>query len=204
MTVAAGAARYNLRMPVAPPDRCPECGHLPLLPAEGGACPECDFPYDRRTLVWRPRRPWRIYLAFANTLVFSPWLFRFLEVTLLWGHWPSRSVLLGAVVSALSLAWALPRLRVVLSDGHRYAAITPRGVQARTPRNFYEIPWADLVSVKVLFGVPVLHSRESKNAILLEWIFDTDREVDAFLDAVRAARTDVETPPPFPVAQQPR
>lgn len=178
-----------LFMPKSRPDRCPECGHAPLLPVEQGRCPECAFPYDRQTVVWRPRRPWRIYLAFANTLVFSPWLFRFLEVTLLWGQWPSRSVMIGAAISGTCLLWALPRLRVVLSDGHRYAALTPRGIQARTPRDYYDISWEDMVSIKILFGIPVLHARGHSNAILLEWIFDTDREVADFIEAVAAAQS---------------
>lgn len=97
--------------------------------------------------------------------------------------------MIGAAISGTCLLWALPRLRVVLSDGHRYAALTPRGILARTPRAFYDIPWDELVSVMVLFGIPVVHARGNSNAVLLEWIFDTDREVADFIEAVAAAQS---------------
>ena len=69
-------------MPVTPADRCPECGREPLVPLSPGVCPDCGFVYDEHTLVWRPRRPWRIYLLFLNTLIFLPWMFRFLGETI--------------------------------------------------------------------------------------------------------------------------
>ncbi len=185
-------------MPVSGPDKCPECGHAPLLPDVFRQCPECGFEYDRHTLIWRPRRPWRIYLPFVNTLIFSPWLFRFLAVVLLDGHWPNKSVTLGAVISAGSLAWALPRLRVLLSEGHRYAAVTPRGVQARTPRNAYSIPWDDLGKVTVLLGIPHLTRRSTSAVCELDWIFDTDQEVKGFLaniDQARRSKGNIDDPP---------
>ena len=151
-------------------------------------CPECAFEFDEHTRIWRPSRPWRIYLVFANTLIFSPWLFRFLAVTLLWGHWPSKSVTLGAVISAGSLCWALPRLRVLLSEGQRYAAVTPRGIRARTPRDAYSIPWEDLAEVTVLLGVPRLKRRSISAVCELDWIFDTDQEVSDFLANIDNAR----------------
>ncbi len=175
-------------MPVSGPDRCPECGAGPLVPLPVGCCSECGFEYDADTRIWRPRRSWHIYLLFANTLLFSPWLYRLLEVTIRYHQWPSASVLFGGLVSAGSLAWALPRLRVVLAEGHRYVAITPRGIQARTPKNRYFIPWDDLADVSVVLGVPRLRRRREDATCLLEWIFDSDQEVAAFVDAVRAAR----------------
>jgi hypothetical protein len=175
-------------MPVSGPEKCPECGQAPLLPAVFRECPECGFEFDEHTRIWRPHRPWRIYLVFANTLIFSPWLFRFLAITLLWGHWPSKSVVLGALISAGSLAWALPRLRVLLSEGHRYAAVTPRGIRARTPRNAYLIPWDDVADVKVVLGVPRIKRRSTSQVCELDWIFDTDQEVKDFIACVNDAR----------------
>jgi hypothetical protein len=181
-------------MPVSGPDRCPECGHELLPPISPGRCPECGFEYDRHTRIWRPRRPWRIYIPFANTLVFSPWLFRFLAEALLLRQWPSKSVILGAVISAVSLAWALPRLRVVLSEGHRFAAVTPRGIQARTPRNAYLVPWRDLGEVTVLFGVPRIGRAGTSAIYQLDWIFDSDAEVRDFVATVTQARQRYEPP----------
>jgi len=175
-------------MPVAGPDKCPECGHEPLLPLSPGNCPECGFEYDAHTLIWRPRRPWRIYIPFANTLIFSPWLFRFFGVVLLLRQWPSKSVILGALISAVSLIWALPRLRVLLSEGHRFAAVTPRGIQARTPRNAHLIPWNDVGEIRVLLGVPRLRRRSTAALCELDWIFDTDQEVRDFLTKIEQAR----------------
>ncbi len=175
-------------MPVSGPDRCPECGAGPLVPLPVGCCPDCGFEYDEHTRIWRPRRPWRIYLLFANTLLFSPWLYRLLEVVIRYHQWPSASVLFGGLVSAGSLAWALPRLRVVLSEGHRYAALTPRGIQARTPKNRYFIPWDDLADVSVVVGVPRLHRHSDPSVCLLEWIFESDGEIHEFLTATRQAR----------------
>jgi len=175
-------------MPVSGPDRCPECGHSPLVPLDVGCCPECGFEFDRHTLIWRPNRPWRIYILFANAAIFSPWLFRFLAVTLLYHQWPGRSVIIGALLSAGSLCWALPRLRVLLSEGHRYAAITPRGVRARTPRATCTIPWDQLAEFKVLAGVPRLRQRDRREACYLEWIFDTDAEVSEFIDHLARAK----------------
>jgi|GEM_PF-1643184 len=183
-----GDPGYNPYMPASRADQCPECGHAPLLPVEGGTCPECGFVYDQHTLIWRPRRPWRIYIMFANTLIFSPWLFRFLAVVLLWGHWPPKSVLIGAAISGGSLCWALPRLRVLLSDGHRYAAVTPTGVQARTPRRRYALSWDDIREITVVLGIPHIVHRDSGRAILLDWIFDTDQEVREFLEAIERGR----------------
>lgn len=175
-------------MPVSGPDKCPECGHEPLMPLPVGCCPDCGFEYDEHTLIWRPRRPWRIYILFANTLIFSPWLFRFLQVTLLYGHWPSKSVIIGAAISLVSLAWALPRIRVLLSEGHRFAAVTPRGIQARTPRDHYLVSWGDLAEVSVLLGVPRLKRSSTESVCELDWVFDTDQEVKEFLASVEARR----------------
>jgi hypothetical protein len=175
-------------MPASGPEKCPECGQAPLMPDVFQRCPECGFEFDEYTRIWRPSRPWRIYLVFANTLLFSPWLFRFLAEVLLWQHWPTKSVVLGAVISAGSLAWALPRLRVLLSEGHRYAAVSPRGVQARTPRSAYSIPWDDLAEVTVLLGVPRLKRRSTREVCELDWIFDTDQEVSDFLANIDQAQ----------------
>jgi hypothetical protein len=151
-------------------------------------CPECEFEFDEHTRIWRPRRPWRIYIVFANTLIFSPWLFRFLAEVLLWHHWPGKSVTIGAVISAGSLCWALPRLRVLLSEGHRYAAVTPGGIRARTPRNVYAISWSDLSEVTVLLGVPRIKRHSTSTVCELDWIFDTDQEVRDFLAEIDSAR----------------
>jgi uncharacterized protein (DUF983 family) len=175
-------------MPVSSADRCPECGHERLLPLSPGACPECGFEYDEHTLIWRPRRPWRIYILFINTGIFLPWLARFLQVVLMYHKWPSRAVVLGALASLATLCWALPRLRVLLSEGHRFAAVTPRGVQARTPRHACLIPWAGLEKVSVRLGVPHLHQHGSRQVCELEWIFDTDDEVREFVAKVEAGR----------------
>jgi hypothetical protein len=184
-------------MPQCGPERCPECGHEPLLPLSPGSCPDCGFEYDEHTLIWRPRRPWRIYIPFINTLIFSPWLFRFLAVVLLLQQWPSKSVILGAVISAASLVWALPRIRVLLSEGHRFAAVTPRGVQARTPRDAYLIPYSDLGEVTVLLGIPRLARRSTSTVCTLDWVFDSDREVSDFVAKIEEARQryqDIATP----------
>ena len=175
-------------MPVSGPEKCPECGHGPLLPLSPGCCPECGFEYDEHTRIWRPRRPWRIYLVFANALLFSPWFFRLLQVTLRHGQWPSRSVIIGAGLSLILLLWALPRIRVLLSEGHRYAAVTPRGVQARTPKGQYVVPWEELDAVTVVLGVPLVRWRDAKSARMLDWIFDTDEEVRDFVSKVEADR----------------
>ncbi|MFQ5805703.1 MAG: hypothetical protein ACE5I3_04550 [Phycisphaerae bacterium] len=175
-------------MPMSGPDKCPECGHEPLLPLSPGNCPECGFEYDQDTLIWRPRRPWRIYLLFVNTLIFLPWLFRFLQVVVLLRQWPTTPVVLGALASLTTLGWALPRIRVLLSEGHRYAAVTPRGIQARTPRNAYTIPWEDLGEVTVLLGVPRVKQRGRSGVCELDWIFDTDQEVRDFLAKIEEAR----------------
>jgi hypothetical protein len=167
-------------MPVTGPDKCPECGHEPLVPVSPGVCPECGFQYDEHTLIWRPKRPWRIYLLFANTLIFLPWLFRFLQVVVLLRQWPTTPVVLGALASAITLGWSLPRLRVLLSEGHRFVALTPRGIQARTPKDHYLVPWDELGEVTVLFGVPQLKRRTATTTCTLDWIFDTDREVEDF------------------------
>jgi hypothetical protein len=158
------------------------------LPLSPGACPECGFEYDEHTRIWRPRRPWRIYLLFINTLIFLPWLFRFLAVVILLRQWPSTPVVLGALASAITLWWALPRLRVLLSEGHRFAAVTPRGIRARTPRDAYSIPWDDLEEVKILLGVPRLTRRSTSTVCELDWIFDTDQEVREFLAKIDEAR----------------
>lgn len=175
-------------MPVSGPDKCPECGRAPLVPLSPGQCPECGFEYDEHTLIWRPRRPWRIYVVFANVLVFSPWLFRFFEVVLLARQWPSKPVMLGAAIALVSLCWALPRIRVLLSEGHRYAAVTPRGIHARTPRDVCLIPYGDVREVSVLFGVPHIRRLSRRRACQLDWIFDSDAEVQGFIAAVAAAR----------------
>lgn len=181
-------------MPICGPDKCPECGHSPLMPLPAGCCPECAFEYDRHTLIWRPRRPWRIYLLFINTLIFLPWLFRLLQVTLLLGRWPGKSVIIGGLISIASLAWALPRIRVLLSEGHRYAAVTPRGIQARTPRSAYSIPWNDLAEFTILLGVPRLKRYSTSAVCELDWIFDTDQEVKDFLTHVARAKDRYQNP----------
>ena len=158
------------------------------MPLNPGCCPECGFEYDEQTRIWQPRRPWRIYILFANTLLFSPWLFRLLQVTLLHGAWPSRSVILGAAMSLGSLLWALPRIRVVLSEGHRYAAITPRGIEARTPKNRYLVPWHDLVDVSVLVGIPRIRRHSRRDVCTLDWVFDSDQEVRDFLEQIEEGR----------------
>ncbi len=158
------------------------------MPLSPGACPECGFEYDEHTRIWRPKRPWRIYLLFINTLIFLPWLFRFLAVVILLRHWPTTPVVLGALASVVTLWWALPRIRVLLSEGHRFAAVTPRGIQARSPRNAYLIPWDEVEKVTVLLGVPRVARRSPSAVCELDWIFDTDQEVGDFLTKIGEAQ----------------
>ncbi len=174
-------------MPAGKPERCPECGAGPLVPLPVGCCPDCGLQYDEHTLIWRPRRPWRIYLVYVNAAVFLPWLVRFLDLLIVYHRWPDGPTTFGAAVAAASLAWALPRLRVILTEGHRYAVVGPRGVQARTPRNRYFISWAELQRVEVWLGIPRLWRRDKRQPCLLEWIFDSDSEVAAFVETVEQA-----------------
>ena len=175
-------------MPVSTPDRCPECGHAPLALGTQTACPQCGFPLDAATLVWRPRRPWRIYIAYAAAAIFSPWLARLLQVVLTHGRLPDITVIVGAAMSLIALSWALPRLRVLLSEGHRYAAITPAGIRARTPRGEHTVKWPDLRQVRIMLGIPIIERRSTPRPIALEWIFDHDAEAQHFVTAVQQAQ----------------
>ena len=171
-------------MPVTGPERCPECGYEPLTPFFAGQCPDCSFPFDPQTRIWRPKRPWRIYLLFANAILFLPWLFRFLQVVLIYHSWPSTPVTVGAAMSIILVIWAWPRLRVLLSDGHRYAATTPTELRARTPRDAYAAPWSDIAAIEVLAGIPMVSRHSTPDRRLLDWIFDTDEEVKLFVEEV--------------------
>lgn len=173
-------------MPVGQPENCPECAREIVAPLLHAVCPDCGFQYDEYTLVWRPSRPWRIYLLFANVAVCTPFVFQFLRSLLLHGRLPSNATTVGAAIGLVALLWAVPRVRVLLTEGHRFAAITPRGIQVRTTRGPRLVEWDRLRAVRVRLGVPLLVAEDWPRPYALDWVFDTDAEVAEFLRQVRA------------------
>ncbi len=174
-------------MPAGPPERCPECGEIIVAPLMRAVCSECSFEYDEHTIVWRPSRPWSIYIMFANAAICVPFLFQFLQSVALYGRLPHNAVTAAAAVGIAALGWALPRLRVLLTEGYRYAAVTPLGIYAGTTRGRRIIPWAQLADVRVSFGIPIVLPVEPGRPCELDWVFDSDQEVTAFIAAVRAS-----------------
>src|SRR5262245_9572811 len=51
------------QMPQVPLSHCPDCNYdLHGLPP-AHRCPECGFEYDEHTCVWKPAKPWYIYVG---------------------------------------------------------------------------------------------------------------------------------------------
>lgn len=167
-------------------DECPECGHdLRGLPPPH-RCPECGFPYDQQTRIWRPGRSWTFYVPFALTLLFLPAIFRLLGLISL-GRVPNLGEVLLAAIAVYCLCWTAPRLNE-LARNQRYAALTPDGIRARTARGLVHIPWEELGEVYDAFGEPRIRSAADGRAHELSWIFDSDREASEFRAALEEAR----------------
>lgn len=174
-------------MLVGPPQRCPDCGREIVAPLMHAVCPDCGFEYDEHTRIWQPRNPGRLYLLLLNILICLPIVFHFLQVLLLSGQRPSNVLTIAAVIAVVGLVWAVPRLRLVLTEDRRFAAVTPRGLQARAGRGECLVGWSDFDSVRVRLGVPHVHRRGEARPIPLDWVFDSDDEVADFVQQVGQA-----------------
>lgn len=159
--------------------RCPEC-ERELDPHNPPRCPDCGFPLLPPPILFRPRRPWSIYITFAAGLLFLPGLLRLLRDVFFAGVSPEPATVLTGLVALGALAWSVPRLRVVLVDGRRYAALTEAGIHARTPRQTLFIPWTDVERIEDRMGIPGVRARTRPATVWLEWVFDTDGQAAEF------------------------
>jgi hypothetical protein len=171
---------------VATLTHCPECA-ASLAPAglEPQRCAECGFQYAADTVVFRPAQPWRIYAVFALALLSLPGLLSFLETVLarLQRPTPLQIALAGATVALL--IWCGRRLRVLL-EPNRYVAITPAGIQARTPRRAAMIAWHDIREVDRTGPTPSIRRFSDESPFALEWVFDPG-DVDVFRAELQSA-----------------
>lgn len=175
------------------PGRCPDCGYsLKGLPAQH-RCPECGFPYDQRTRVWRPRRPWKIYIYVVGI--------PFLWISLLVNAYvhtfasPDRKdprlraaatvewiVLMTAPVVGLWRAWRSTRRG-------RFAAITPKGIRARTKDLDIDLAWEDIAGVTAKrAGDPEIRQHGSRRTHVIRFIFDDADDVARFCAAASRAK----------------
>lgn len=141
-------------------------------------CAECGFSYAADSVVFRPARPWRIYLLFAAALAILPGLLSFLETTLARLERPTPLQTLFAAAAIILLVWCGRRLRVLL-EPNRYVAITPSGVAARTPRITARLGWHEMREITLRGSIPLIYRHANEPPVLLEWVFDPG-EVDLF------------------------
>ena len=180
-------------MPAIRPGRCPDCGYRLYGLPPPHRCPECGFPYDEHTRVWRPRRPWKVYIyvvgvpvlwlsALVNGVAQSymlsagpPEPLRYVAVVLNW------SAVVGVPIFAIWRAFRSNRRG-------RFAAITPEGVRVRTRDFDADLPWGDIVEViPKRAGDPSIVTRDGKT-YAIHFIFDDPHDVARFCRAATSAK----------------
>jgi hypothetical protein len=175
-------------MPVTGPKRCPDCGYsLKGLPARH-RCPECGFPYDEHTLVWRPGRPWDLYVIVALGFLLFPWTLQCAYVGIIQQvALDGNSFVMGAA-GVTALVYGLSRLWAMRPKRHLFAALTPRGIRIRTTEGETSIPWEDVDRLDEKDVVPAIKRRSSRKLCRLKWIFDSSSEIRQFRVCLREAQ----------------
>lgn len=176
------------------PGRCPDCGYrLYGLPPRH-QCPECGFPYDEYTHVWRPRRPWKVYIyvlgvpvlwlsalvnGVAQTYMLSagpPEPLRYVAVVLNW------SAVVGVPVFAIWRGFRSNRRG-------RFAALTPKGIRVRSRDLDIDLSWQDIADVTAKrAGDPEIRQHGSRRTHLIRFIFDDADDVARFCAAATKAK----------------
>lgn len=126
---------------------CPDCRYEQRgLPARHN-CPECGFPFDEHTRIWRQRRPLAALAAatFAPMYIISAMsgpILQGLEVSV--GQRGARIVSLAALllIPAVAIYYVLRAYRAGC-----YIALAPDGIHARTMQGEYLIPYQDVAIV---------------------------------------------------------
>jgi len=127
--------------------QCPQCEYsLRGLPARH-RCPECGFEYDEYTRVWKPRRPWAIYvLASFPLMILVLNLSNFRIRAGLSGVW-GIALSVFAVIAVAVCVRRFFRAREANARG-RYVAIAPAGLMIRIEGEPVTLPWRNLVKVR--------------------------------------------------------
>lgn len=164
--------------------RCPECLYdLTGLP-QRHRCPECGAEYDERTLVWRVRRPWALYIGLGVlALVLLQQVGVMVFVGRRGGLPPLPGLLLGAAGVMIAAGFVLWNLRAGL-----YLAISPRGLSGRIVNGHLRVPWDELRTIEVGLGVFV-HRVGGLAPQQLSGLFTSLDDARGFRDAVLEAKT---------------
>lgn len=198
-------------MLIDPQDRCLDCNYpLDGLPRPH-RCPECGRPFDDVTIVFRPSRPWVLYLTVLGLWILAIYMFQ----GCIWGVIVSVKPAFGiplvvflagfGIVSSLYRVWKSNRVG-------RFVAFTEDSVVLRTHKHELEtIPFSEITLVSVVDWAPWIKRRGIDQEIPLNRIFDGKRERDEFkhrltelIERANRAETgstiNVDRPPPITVS----
>ncbi len=173
-------------MPRTEAPTCLDCGRQYPSELKLSTCPECGVPLEPRAVVWRPHRPWTGLIPFALLIVFAPLLIKLLVTIIVQRLPPHPTLVFCGLIGAGLIAWCAPRLRL-LTDARRFVALTPAGIHARTSRGSTFVPWTEVATLTHPLGIPRVIARDAA-VHELDWIFETDKQVREFREAVQAAR----------------
>ncbi len=170
-------------------DHCLVCGYsLHGLP-DVHRCPECGTDYDRRTLVWRQKSPWRkiaLYLGWQLLLTYL--LIEILAAKTVAAFGSNYGpIVLGLILMLILLGTVAHR--IVQHRRGMLVALTPEGIFVRRGRRMWRLPLDEIAFLSVVDTHPWIQRRDPKERISLAGCFDSKQEARAFKEAVEEAGT---------------
>lgn len=174
----------------SPIRKCPVCNYplTGLPPAH--RCPECGFEYDETTVVFRLRKPWKLYvllIPMAAALLINGWGFFFLPGD----HWQpgwSRSIRVTCLLLMVTGGvYGLARTWQGNRRG-RFIAVSRRSIAVRNYKDAEPIAWDNLAHINLTTTPPWLRRREPEKKISLQGLVRTAADRYALRRAIMAAR----------------
>lgn len=182
--------------------RCPVCSYdLRGLPVSH-RCPECGFPYDKKTASWRPGTPWKGYgavlaVSVAGVVGLS------LSLARRWsrGESPDVSDVLILAVAAMCTVYSALHIRSSNQKG-RCVVVSPTGVFLRSADIESLIAWNEIVAVERVNRrvkeerneyIAAIKRRSSLRTVEVDKIFSSEAERTSFIEAVEANLQDPST-----------
>jgi hypothetical protein len=169
------------------PNHCPECGYgLHGLPPPPYRCPECGFAYDEGTAIWRPPKPWMVYVTLGVVALYTGWRALNDIVDPLRIGVPPNAPRVGLI--AVTSACLLAMVYWLRAAERRYAAVGWRGLTVRTRHTTASLPWDAVAGLAGSWQRCRIRVKGRRSSLWLEHFFATRAEADVFRAAVIARR----------------
>lgn len=169
----------------SPPTTCPRCRYeLDRVPVRD-ECPECALALNEYTAVFRPRsrtRPLLVAASFAAPFGIGLWTLarRFVEPPI-----SNLELMITAIIFVLSAFFLIGVMRT--NRRGRFLAVGPFGINARTWRGDFFVPWSDYDYVYGIGRGIRLIRRNGRSTLRIPGVFDHGGELDQFREDVIAA-----------------